>query len=111
MEEMIYQETMNEEMENEAVETDLELVEEDYVEPEESGSIVGKVVVGGVVLVGAAALLFRKKIAKAVENHNIKKLRKKGFVVLEPGQMIEAKVTDAEEVVDDESDECEEVEE
>ena len=111
MEEMMNLETMNEEMETEMVETELEPVEEDYVEPEESNSNIGKVVVGGVVLIGAAALQFRKKIAKAIENHNIKKLRKKGYAVIEPGQAIEAEVVDSEEVVDDESDACEEVEE
>ena len=111
MEEMMNLETMNEEMETEVVETELEPVAEDYVEPEESGSdIVGKVIVGGLVVVGTAAVLFRKKIKQAIKNHNIKKLQKEGYTILGPNEVIEATVSDAEEVAEDESDSCEEVE-
>jgi hypothetical protein len=105
-------EAMNEEMETEQVETEVETtVIEPDVEPEKTdGSIVVKVIVGGLVLIGTAALLFHEKIENACENHSIKKLRKKGYVVIDPkNQPIEATVSDAEEATE-ESDECDEVE-
>lgn len=111
MEEMIYQETMNEEMETELVETDVESMVETDAEPEESrGNLAEKIIIGVLVAAGTAAVLGRKKIKKAIKNHNIKKLQKEGYIVIDPKtQPIEAEVSEPEEV--DESDACEEVEE
>ena len=71
-----------------------------YTEPEESGSrILGKVVIGALVVVGAgvAALIYKNK--GKLDERRIRKLEKKGYIIQRP--------IDADTDVDDEVEEVE----
>jgi urocanate hydratase len=84
---------------NEEMETEMAL--DTYDEPEVQGRGLGKIIaIGGTALVGGAAALAiknKKKLAAKIEDHKIKKLEKKGYVVYKPEE-VEAVEVDSEDV-------------
>lgn len=74
----------NEIMESEVIENDIDVLEpEVYDEPEESGISLGKLALGvGLVAGGIGILCYKFK--DKFEEHQVKKLKKKGYVVIKP---------------------------
>ena len=74
----------NEIMEPEVIENDIDVLEpEVYDEPEESGISLGKLALGvGLVAGGIGFLCYRYK--GKFEEHQVKKLKNKGYVVIKP---------------------------
>ena len=80
---------MNEEIKNEnmdLIEVEPQDMEDTIVESEESGGILGKLVLGGVLLAAAGGGLafLRKKNKDKILNQRIKQLEKAGYVVITP---------------------------
>ena len=80
---------MNEEIKNEnmdLIEVEPQDMEDTIVESEESGGILGKLVLGGVLLAAAGGGLafLRKKNKDKIEERRIKQLEKAGYVVITP---------------------------
>ena len=80
---------MNEEIKNEnmdLIEVESQDMEDTIVESEESGGILGKLVLGGVLLAAAGGGLafLRKKNKNKIEERRIKQLEKAGYVVITP---------------------------
>lgn len=97
----------NEIMETEVMEMDNYDVE--LVEASEGNGGLGKLVVGGLVILGAGAVALAVKNKEKIKDWNnkrkIAKLEKQGFVVVTPEEMaeaelVEAEVIDAEETVE-----------
>ena len=85
---------------NEEMETGMEL--DTYDEPEVKGRGLGKLILGagGAVVIGGVALFIKnkKKAGTWMEEHKIKKLEKKGYVVIKPeGEVIEQDCSEVEE--------------
>ena len=74
----------NEIIEPEVIENDIDVLEpEVYDEPEESGISLGKLALGvGLVAGGIGILCYKFK--DKFEEHQVKKLKKKGYVVIKP---------------------------
>ena len=80
---------MNEEIKNEnmdLIEVESQDMEDTIVESEESGGILGKLVLGGVLLAAAGGGLafLRKKNKDKILDRRIKQLEKAGYVVITP---------------------------
>ena len=74
----------NETMEPEVIENDIDVLEpEVYDEPEESGISLGKLALGVGLVAGGIGILCYKFKGK-FEEHQVKKLKKKGYVVIKP---------------------------
>ena len=74
----------NETMEPEVIENDIDVLEpEVYDEPEESGISLGKLALGVGLVAGGIGFLCYKFKGK-FEEHQVKKLKKKGYVVIKP---------------------------
>ena len=74
----------NEIMEPEVIENDIDVLEpEVYDEPEESGISLGKLALGVGLVAGGIGFLCYKFKGK-FEEHQVKKLKNKGYVVIKP---------------------------
>ena len=74
----------NEIMEPEVIENDIDVLEpEVYDEPEESGISLGKLALGVGLVAGGIGILCYKFKGK-FEEHQVKKLKNKGYVVIKP---------------------------
>ena len=74
----------NETMEPEVIENDIDVLEpEVYDEPEESGISLGKLALGVGLVAGGIGILCYKFKGK-FEEHQVKKLKNKGYVVIKP---------------------------
>ena len=74
----------NEIMEPEVIENTVDVLEpEVYDEPEESGISLGKLALGVGLVAGGIGILCYKFKGK-FEEHQVKKLKKKGYVVIKP---------------------------
>lgn len=103
-----------ENMNNEIIETteidttDIDYIDVDYDESGEDNGGLGKVVIGGLVLlgVGATALIVKnkEKIKDAITKRRIAKLEKQGYYVVtqEEVDAVEAEIEDAEVIIPEE---------
>lgn len=92
-------ETMNEEMENEELDTELEVCE--IEEDDSKGDLAKKLVIGAAVVTGAVVLWVKKGRA-LYEKATVKRLKKKGYIVLTPEETVEAESKEIEDVENEE---------
>lgn len=68
------------------------------------GNWVGKLVIAGMVITAATAVIFRKQIGAAITARNIKKLEKKGYVIAHESEMMDCEEETSENInVEDEA--------